>query len=112
MMNRWTSFTNPFIDIARGGSIQGELDALNNLPDLAIAKHDEEGAAYIRSRARTFVRSLGMIEYRDMFTIIRDRVQAMIKQGYDTSPSESIQAQHGLRCPLRRSWANGPARKI
>ena len=31
----------PFIDLANGGSIQGELDALNNILDKAIPKHDE-----------------------------------------------------------------------
>ncbi len=50
----------PFIDIARGGSIQGELDALNNLLDLAISKHDEEGGTYIIPGPRTFMRPLGI----------------------------------------------------
>ena len=71
----------PFIDIARGGSIQGEIDALNNLLDLAISKHDEEGGTYIIPGHGRLCDRWELIEYRDMVTIIRDRIQAMIKKG-------------------------------
>src|SRR5207302_21821 len=39
--------TYPFIDLDRGGSIQGEIDALNNIVDMAIPRHQEEGGTYI-----------------------------------------------------------------
>jgi len=71
----------PFIDIARGGSIQGELDALNNLLDLAISKHDEEGGTYLIPGHGRLCDRWELIEYRDMVTIIRDRIQAGIKKG-------------------------------
>ena len=71
----------PFIDLERGGSIQGELDALNNLLDLAISKHDEEGGTYIIPGHGRLCDRWELIEYRDMVTIIRDRIQAMIKKG-------------------------------
>jgi cyclase len=79
----------PFIDIARGGSIQGELDALNNLLDLAISKHDEEGGTYIIPGHGRLCDRWELIEYRDMVTIIRDRIQADIKKGMTL---EQIQA--------------------
>ena len=71
----------PFIDLARGGSIQGALDALNNLLDLSISKHDEEGGTYIIPGHGRLCDRWELIEYRDMVTIIRDRIQAMIKKG-------------------------------
>lgn len=71
----------PFIDLARGGSIQGEINALNNLMDLAIAKHDEEGGTYIIPGHGRLCDRWELIEYRDMVTIIRDRIQADIKKG-------------------------------
>ncbi|HUO30916.1 MAG TPA: MBL fold metallo-hydrolase [Bryobacteraceae bacterium] len=71
----------PFIDLQRGGSIQGEIDALNHLLDLAIPKHDEEGGTYIIPGHGRLCDRWELIEYRDMVTIIRDRIQAMIKQG-------------------------------
>jgi glyoxylase-like metal-dependent hydrolase (beta-lactamase superfamily II) len=71
----------PFIDLERGGSIQGELDALNNVLDLAISKHDEEGGTYIVPGHGRLCDRWDLIEYRDMVTIIRDRIQAMLKKG-------------------------------
>jgi cyclase len=71
----------PFIDLAHGGSIQGELDALNNLLDLAISKHDEEGGTFIIPGHGRLCDRWELIEYRDMVTIIGDRIQAMIKKG-------------------------------
>jgi len=71
----------PFIDLARGGSIQGELGALNNLLDLAISKHDEEGGTYIIPGHGRLCDRWELIEYRDMVTIVRDRILAMIKKG-------------------------------
>jgi glyoxylase-like metal-dependent hydrolase (beta-lactamase superfamily II) len=71
----------PFIDLARGGSIEGEINALNNLLDLAISKHDEEGGTYIIPGHGRLCDRWELIEYRDMVTIIRDRIRAMIKKG-------------------------------
>jgi cyclase len=71
----------PFIDLARGGSIQGEIDALNNILDIAIPKHDEEGGTYIIPGHGRICDEFDVLEYRDMTTIIRDRVQASIKKG-------------------------------
>jgi cyclase len=74
-----TSF--PFIDLERGGSIQGEIDALNNLLDIAIPKHDEEGGTYIIPGHGRICDEADLLEYRDMVTIVRDRVQAAVKKG-------------------------------
>jgi len=71
----------PFIDIERGGSIQGEIDALNNILDIAIPKHEEEGGTYIIPGHGRICDEFDVLEYRDMVTIIRDRVQASIKKG-------------------------------
>src|SRR4029077_1786435 len=43
----FTTTGYPFIDLARGGSIQGEIDALNRILDLAIPAGKEEGGTYI-----------------------------------------------------------------
>jgi cyclase len=74
-----TSFPN--IDLQNGGSIQGELDALNNILDIAIPKHDEEGGTYIVPGHGRICDEYDLLEYRDMITIIRDRVQAAMKKG-------------------------------
>lgn len=74
-----TSF--PYIDIEHGGSIQGEIDALNRIIDIAIPKHEEEGGTYIIPGHGRICDEFDVVEYRDMVTIIRDRVEAAIKKG-------------------------------
>jgi cyclase len=71
----------PYIDLENGGSIQGEIDALNNILDLVIPKHDEEGGTYVIPGHGRICDEYDVLEYRDMVTIVRDRVQAAIKKG-------------------------------
>jgi cyclase len=71
----------PSIDVERGGGIQGEIDALNAILDIAIPKHDEEGGTYIIPGHGRICDEFDVLEYRDMVTIIRDRIQASIKKG-------------------------------
>jgi glyoxylase-like metal-dependent hydrolase (beta-lactamase superfamily II) len=70
----------PFIDIENGGSIEGELDALNNILDITIPKHDEEGGTYVIPGHGRICDEYDVLEYRDMVTVVRDRVQAAIKR--------------------------------
>jgi len=74
----------PVIDVARGGSIQGEIAALNHLVDLAIPSvpivSREAGTLVIPGHGRV-CSQLDVVEYRDMLQIIQDRVRDLIKQG-------------------------------
>lgn len=72
--------TYPIIDLERGGSVQGEIDALNHILDITIPKHDEEGGTYVIPGHGRLSDEFDVLEYRDMLTIIRDRVQAMLKK--------------------------------
>jgi cyclase len=74
-----TSF--PIIDVDRGGSVQGEIAALNKILDIAIPKHEEEGGTYIIPGHGRICDEFDVVEYRDMVVIVRDRVQAAIKKG-------------------------------
>jgi len=71
----------PFIDLERGGSIQGEVDALNNILEMAIPGYQDEGGTYIVPGHGRISDRPDLLEYRDMVTIIRDRIQAAIKKG-------------------------------
>jgi cyclase len=71
----------PWIDLENGGSIQGELDALNNILDITIPKHEEEGGTYVIPGRGRICDEYDVLEYRDMVTIVRDRVQAAIRKG-------------------------------
>jgi cyclase len=71
----------PVIDVARGGSVQGVLNGLNQVLDIAIPEHHEEGGTMIVPGHGRIADEFDLVEYRDMVTIIRDRVQALIKKG-------------------------------
>ncbi|HLI85534.1 MAG TPA: MBL fold metallo-hydrolase [Bryobacteraceae bacterium] len=71
----------PFIDVDHGGSIQGEIDALNNILDITVPRHEEEGGTYVIPGHGRVCDQWEVVEYRDMVTIVRDRVQAAIKEG-------------------------------
>jgi cyclase len=71
----------PFIDLARAGSVQGLIDGLNRILDIAVpAKYQEGGTLVIPGHGR-LCDEADVVEFRDMVTIIRDRVQDLIKQG-------------------------------
>ena len=74
----------PVIDTARGGAIHGEIAALQKLVDTAIPSvpivSREEGTLVIPGHGR-ICDQLDVVEYRDMITIIRDRIRDLKKQG-------------------------------
>jgi cyclase len=78
----FTTTMYPFIDSQRGGTINGIIDALNRIIDLAIPDHHvQEGGTMIVPGHGRLCDEQDVIEYRDMVTIVRDRVQYMIGKG-------------------------------
>jgi len=71
----------PVIDIDKGGSVQGIVDSLNWILDLAIVEHMMEGGTLVVPGHGRVTDSADVAYYRDMMTIVRDRVQEMIKRG-------------------------------
>ena len=71
----------PPIDLENGGSIQGVLDALNRILDLTIPAHHEEGGTMVIPGHGRICDEADVIEYRDMVTIIRDRIWASMRKG-------------------------------
>ena len=74
----------PVIDLANGGSIQGEIDALNNLIELTIAPtpfiYKGPGTYVIPGHGR-LCEQMEVVDYRDMVVVVRDVIADMIKQG-------------------------------
>jgi cyclase len=70
----------PVIDLAKGGNVQGIIDGLNLVLDLAVPAHHEEGGTFVVPGHGRISDEFDVLEYRDMVTIVRDRVQAMIKK--------------------------------
>jgi cyclase len=73
--------TYPVFDVARGGSINGIIAALNHLLDLVIAEYQTEGGTLLIPGHGRVCDASDLATYRDAVTIIRDRVQDMIKRG-------------------------------
>jgi len=73
--------TYPVIDVARGGSIDGEIEALNHILDIAFPDFRLEGGTLIVPGHGRLCDSADVAYYRDMVTIIRDRVQDQLKKG-------------------------------
>src|SRR5688572_6295846 len=71
----------PRIDLDRGGSINGVIEALNSILDLAFPEFRLEGGTLIVPGHGRLSDSSDVAYYRDMVTTIRDRVQGLIAKG-------------------------------
>ncbi len=71
----------PIIDLQRGGSINGVIDSLNRILDIAIAEFRTEGGTMVIPGHGRISDSADVAYYRDMTTIIRDRIQDMVRKG-------------------------------
>ena len=68
----------PVIDVARGGRVQGVLDGLNRIIDLAIPRFNQQGGTLVIPGHGRIGNESDVVEYRDMLTIVRDRIRRMI----------------------------------
>jgi glyoxylase-like metal-dependent hydrolase (beta-lactamase superfamily II) len=90
----------PVIDTKRGGTVQGELDALNRLMDMTVYNLPLQWKA-----DRTFLvpghghvyDKLDLLEYRDAVTIVRDRVQDLIDEGKTLAQVKAANPTLGYR---------------
>ena len=71
----------PFIDLKNGGTVQGEIKALNDILNRTVYEHEEQGGTIVIPGHGYVSDEHEVVEYRDMMVIVRDRVLAMIKKG-------------------------------
>ena len=71
----------PVIDLERGGSMQGEVKALNHILDLTVPRSMQEGGTMVIPGHGRLCDEADVADYRDMLTIIRDRVADLIAKG-------------------------------
>jgi glyoxylase-like metal-dependent hydrolase (beta-lactamase superfamily II) len=77
----YSTVSYPVIDVKHGGTINGVIDGLNRILDLSVAEFRTEGGTLVIPGHGRLSDSADVAYYRDMVTIIRDRVQAMIDKG-------------------------------
>ncbi|HZM92505.1 MAG TPA: MBL fold metallo-hydrolase [Vicinamibacterales bacterium] len=71
----------PVIDLATGGSVQGLIAALNHVLEITVPARFQEGGTFVIPGHGRLSDEADVVEYRDMVTIIRDRVQDLIQKG-------------------------------
>lgn len=90
----------PVIDPALGGSVQGEIDSLNRLLELAIPAMpliDKEDRTLIVPGHGRISDHADLVEYRDMVTIIRDTVQRLVDKGMTVEQVKAANPAQGYR---------------
>jgi len=68
----------PVIDVAAGGSIDGFVDALNSLIDVVVPLANSGGGTLVVPGYGRIADHAEVVYYRDMMTIVRDRIRDMI----------------------------------
>ncbi len=71
----------PLIDAKRGGTIDGVIAGLNRILDTVIPEFRSEGGTLVIPGHGRISDSADVAYYRDMVTIIRDRIAAMAQKG-------------------------------
>jgi glyoxylase-like metal-dependent hydrolase (beta-lactamase superfamily II) len=75
----YSTTSYPQFDRARGGTMQGVLDVLNHVIDIAVAEFNQQGGTRIIPGHGRISNQSDVVEYRDMATIVRDRVRDAMK---------------------------------
>jgi cyclase len=71
----------PVIDVERGGSVQGLIDAVNQILRITVPLKYQEAGTYVIPGHGRLCDEADVVEFRDMLTIVRDRVRDMMAKG-------------------------------
>jgi glyoxylase-like metal-dependent hydrolase (beta-lactamase superfamily II) len=77
----FTTVMYPFIDVANGGTIDGYIDALNAIMEITVASNVNEGGTLVVPGHGRLSDEQDVVEYRNMATIVRDRVKEYVRRG-------------------------------
>ena len=102
----FTTVMYPYIDEASGGTINGYISALNAILDITIPSNVNEGGTMVVPGHGRLSDEQDVIEYRDMLTIVRDRIQEYVIRGMTLEqvkakqPTLDWDARYGLDTPF------------
>lgn len=91
----------PVIDVKAGGTINGVIEGLNRIIDITIPKEKQEGGTYVVSGHGRVTDEADVVYYRNMVTIIRDRIRDMINKGMTLEQFKAARPTAGYD----RRWA-------
>ena len=78
--NLFSTISYPVIEVDKGGTIDGVIAGLNKILDLAVAEYRAQGGMDHPGRGR-LSDTADVASYRNMVTIIRDRVRDLKRKG-------------------------------
>jgi glyoxylase-like metal-dependent hydrolase (beta-lactamase superfamily II) len=79
--NIFTTTQFPAIDITSGGTVDGEIKALNTVLDKTVFAHQGQGGTIVIPGHGYVSDEHEVVEYRDMLVIVRDRIRTMKAAG-------------------------------
>ena len=77
----FTTTGYPVIRPGDGGGIDGVVAALNRIIEITVPKEKQEGGTLVIPGHGRLSDEADVVEYRDMVTIIRDRIKSMVDMG-------------------------------
>jgi glyoxylase-like metal-dependent hydrolase (beta-lactamase superfamily II) len=98
----------PVIDVEKGGSVQGVVDALNWILETSVVEHMMEGGTVVVPGHGRLTDSADVAYYRDMVTIMRDRVRAAVKKGMTLPQIKAAKLTRDYDGRFVRSPSNTP----
>jgi cyclase len=79
--NLFSTVSYPIIEVDKGGSVDGVIAGLNQILDLAVAEYRAQGGTWIIPGRGRLSDTADVAAYRNMVTMIRDRVKDAIGKG-------------------------------
>ena len=92
----------PVIDLSQDGTIQGLIDAANRIIDITIPRLNQQGGTLVVPGHGRIANEADVVEYRDMITIVRDRVQRRLGRWPDARRGARRRRHVRLRWRVRR----------
>jgi glyoxylase-like metal-dependent hydrolase (beta-lactamase superfamily II) len=79
--NLFSTVSYPVIEADKGGTIDGVIGGLNKILDIAVAEYRAQGGTWIIPGRGRLSDTADVAAYRNMLTMIRDRVKDLKKKG-------------------------------
>jgi glyoxylase-like metal-dependent hydrolase (beta-lactamase superfamily II) len=103
----YSTTTYPVIELSKGGTVAGSIEALNHILELAVpSKYLQEGGTLVIPGHGRISDEADVVEYRDMLAIVSARVRDMVERGLTLDQVKA--ARPTLDYDGRYATASGP----
>ena len=102
----FSTITYPMIDVKAGGTIEGEIDALNNILDMSASEYRSQGGTWIVPGRGRLADVGDLAFYRNMVVMIRDRIKDLKDKGKTLQQvlAAKVTLDFDARYGLDKSW--------